>query len=401
MRCVDYPGTVPARVARRGVTATLIGLASIVATAVGCGNLEPIAPAEGPITDPAQLYMRLELDHPAITLDTATGYNTLQLTATPLDAHGAPLNGLPTPTYTSSDTASVLVTADGVIIAKRATAGLTIVAELVVGPVRHADTAIVDVTTEVNPPKLTTFEITPDSAVWSVLYWDHYEYNKVKYLDIARSMGIFSGMLKVNVRVVTVSNDADGNTMNPTQIEYRSLDPKIATVDRRSGEVTRSLPGQVRMVARTTAYGISKADTLAYTVTPLALRTISIHPALNGTPVFGWHEIVIPPYGIVLWANYLQDSADVTFDGPVDMATPPEGFCGWVDLLAMFGTLLPSSSCGTGNALFEPAGTAIDEHGMTVPAPAAHVRQFPTPGIYGYRSTRTGATGRIVVADID
>jgi len=64
------------------------GLLAVVGF-VGCSSLEPVATHE-PITNPAQLYMRLTLAQGAINLATAEGYNTAQLVATPRDAHDAP-----------------------------------------------------------------------------------------------------------------------------------------------------------------------------------------------------------------------------------------------------------------------------------------------------------------------
>src|SRR5689334_3667472 len=78
----------------------LLGLA-------GCGGLEPVAPYNGIITDPANFFQSLTLNYRAIVLSTAPGHNTFQLTATPRNALGQPMEGLPTPTFRASDTNSV------------------------------------------------------------------------------------------------------------------------------------------------------------------------------------------------------------------------------------------------------------------------------------------------------
>jgi hypothetical protein len=120
-------------------------------------------------------------------------------------------------------------------------------------------------------------------------------------------------------------------------------------------------------------------------------------PGLSGTPAFVPGEIRIPPYGIVFWSNYLADSVDVTFDGPVVMTPPPAGVCnGFIDLLILLGG--PGPTCGIGDALMPP-------HGLPIPgleflggtASTVQVRQFPEPGIYPFHSTRTGLTGTVVV----
>ena len=154
----------------RGTSACWRGTLALLGL-IGCGSIEPVAPHEQPLTDPAQLYMGLTFDHPAVNLSTAAGYNTVLLTATPRDALGDPMPGLPAPTYFSSDTTKIRVTADGLVTALETGNGLKVTATLTDGLVTRTDETWINVTSLQAPPVLDTLSVQPlppDSAVWSV-----------------------------------------------------------------------------------------------------------------------------------------------------------------------------------------------------------------------------------------
>ena len=86
---MSFIATLPRRCGPLGWKAGALALISMsLWGALGCGDMQPVAPADAPITDPAQLYRRLIIDYPAVNLSTAAGYNTAQLTALPHDAAG-------------------------------------------------------------------------------------------------------------------------------------------------------------------------------------------------------------------------------------------------------------------------------------------------------------------------
>jgi hypothetical protein len=165
-------------------------------------------------------------------------------------------------------------------------------------------------------------------------------------------------------------------------------------------------PGQVRFVARATVYGVTRADTVVYRVTWPAAQAIDIVPgsALPTAPaVFAPSDVRLVPWGVVVWHNTIGgDSVDVTFEDPTNVGMPPAIICSeWLEYpddetLQDFG---PGPHCGTGN---------VSVPGLPLPDPVVggsrllwttQVRQFPVPGIYRYHSTRTGATGRIIVTN--
>lgn len=377
---------------RRGVV--VLGLAGALMGVAGCGNIEPVAPAAGPITDPTQLYMSLRLNHRAVALSTALGYETLQLTAAPLDGLGHPMSDLPAPTYFSSDTASVTVTADGLVTALQPAQGVKVFATLQVGPVTRRDSAVINVNvTNLTPPTLTTVSIqpvAPDSAIRGITRDDN-----VLATIIFHSSHGSTGFLHLAARAA----DEFGTAISGLPFEYESLEPAVAKVTQDAGEVTFLRPGQVRMVARTTAYGITKVDTVTYTVTMPTVDLFTTVPGPTGAAIFDLLEARIRSNGIVGWANTLDESVDVVFDGPTHAIMPPDDGCSFLQLYTDFGAFDPGSSCGVGDIVLTPhTEQDLDGDGFP-PQFSIQVRQFPVPGVYPFHSARLGVSGRVIVTD--
>jgi hypothetical protein len=340
------------------------------------------------VNDPARLYLTLTLEQRAVTLDTATGYNTWQLTAMPRDGRDEAMTGLPAPTFrlrTADDSTRLRVTPNGSVTALKAGTNINVIAELTVPgpggyPVRHADTARVTVKTQVPqlvPASLSIDPIPPDSAELPLLT-----------NGLGQALG-FVGPTTLK----PVALDAAGQSISGLVIEYVSLDPAIATVDRWTGQMLAYRPGEVRMVARTAAYGVRLADTALFAVVWPVEDKIEIRPKPGGA-IFVPSEIRIVPYGVIAWANYLSDSADVVFEDPTHVEDPANGSAALVTICTNLESFLEDSSiCAVGNMLIrgvlpeDPIG-----FGLTF-------RQFPVPGVYNFRSIRTGATGRLVVTD--
>lgn len=357
-----------------------------------CGGVEPLAPRK-PINDPELLYMSLTLNHGAINMSTAAPYNAFQLIATPRNALGAPMSGLPAPTFRSSDTTRVQVSREGMLQARRLGTGIRIIAEILAdGNVRHADTARVNVTTNPTPPVLTTFSITPppDSAVWSML-------------PINSFLGHFLFLMEVGINFLPSLTlralDANNAPIPGLAVEYESLNPAIVQF---SNPITGLLrdpfgPGKVGIVVRTVAYGIPRADTAVFTVTYPAVHGVIDNLSNVGTPPnvgtglgprFGeapiaWipSSITIRPNGFVFWTNRSKEPMNVTFDDPTNVAEITA-------LCASFG----GAMCGAGNipAFADPEGTIVT---------AMRGRQFPVPGVYRYRNSLTGGRGEVIVTD--
>lgn len=344
----------------------------------GCGGLEPVAPYS-PISDPAALFMALTLDHKAINLALVEPYGELQLAATPRDARGEPMSGLPSPTFHSSDTTRVWVTPDGLLQARQPGTNIDVIAELVAdGNIRHADTATVNITASTTPPVLDRLSIEPlgGTTEWSLIPNQSIAGQILFLLSSGRS---FQPGLTVQAL------DATGTPMEGLALEYESLDPEIATIDPTTGSVGTKQPGEVRVAVSTTAYGVGKADTMAFTVTLPAIHGVVIQPgADNGPPTVEQTGVVIRPGGYVFWINQSPDSVNVIFDDPASAAQIE-------DICAGLGSIFPVF-CDSGNI---PPFMSTTDNIFEL----ARGRQFTEPGTYTFRIEPLGVTGRVIVSE--
>jgi hypothetical protein len=343
----------------------------------GCGSLEPVSPYS-PTTDPAALFMALTLDHKAINLAVVEAYKELQITATPRDANGAAISGLPAPTFRSSDTTRVWVTPDGLLQARKSGKNIKVIAELVAdGNIRHADTATVNVTASTTLPVLDRLSIESlgGTTEWPLLPTQSIE----GQILFAYSNRTFQPGLTVKAL------DATGGLIPGLALEYESLDPEIATVNPTTGSVKTYELGEVRVVVRTTAYGVSKADTMAVTVTLPVIHGVLIQPgADNGAPTVDPKGVVVRPGGYVFWVNRTADSVSVVFDDPAS-AEQIEDIC------AGIGGAYPAH-CGSGNIppFMSKTGSFFEK---------TRGRQFAEPGTYTFRIEPLGVTGRVIVSE--
>jgi len=344
----------------------------------GCGGLEPVEPYS-PTTDPAALFMALTFDHGAINLATVAPHDKLQLTATPRDGLGSPMMGLPAPTFRSSDTTRVFVTPQGELQARKAGTGIQVIAELVAdGNVRHADTAFVNVTASTNPQMLATLSIqpqTPQAAVWGMLPFSG---------TLGRLLFQFSGV-RFDAAVPLRLLDANGAAIPGLVVRYQSLNPDVATINSRLGNIGMLQPAEVTMVVRTTAYGISKADTARFTVTLPIVHGVVVNAAPNGgVPVTAPRTVTIRPGGYVFWSNLSADSVSVTFDDP--------SAAGQIAQICTAQGATRPVHCDSGNIPnFMSKTNDFWQH--------TRGRQFVQPGSYPYRIEPLGVTGRVIVAN--
>jgi len=367
----------------RPLAAKVFGLLTLGVLALGaCGDLEPVTPFE-PITDGSKLYGSLALNHRAINLTLTAPYDTIRLTATPRNLLGEPMEGLPAPTFRSLDTVSVKVTADGLVQARRVTAGVQVIAEIVTGDnIRHADTAIVKVVDTPAPPQLGSLEIVfsdPEQAKWPMTTGE--------MGILADAYFSFGGLPSPGARTVTVDVRDVANAPIPgLEIDYVSLNPDKVQVNRRTGAVEKVLgpPGeQATIVARTTAYGVTKADTAMITVQGPMSHAFLIAEAA-GNRMWSHHEVIVRPGAVVSWyyvANPAANPYNVIFSDPTGAEEVTE-------LCTALGLFMPYM-CTTGNIAF--SGTT-----------QASFRRFNQPGVYDFTVPEHGVTGRVrVIADDD
>jgi len=381
---------------------TRAAIISVAAVLAACNAVEPVTTYEQ-VTDPATLYLALTADDPAVNLSTVEPYNTVQLTATPRNALGEPMPGLPAPTFhllLDSDSDYVKLTSDGRLEAVAATPpnGVAIVIELgVPGGARHIDQVHVSIISD-PPPQIASLEVAPpppDSAKRSM-----------SYVFDPNVQFIFPAAFRSRISRARVL-DPDGNAVEGLVIGYRTLNPEIALVERFPFVGNRVMfsatrPGQVAVVAHTFAYGMRLADTVMYTVTWPTLQLIYTMSKLDGTPTFSPSDVRIASSGLVIWENLLPgDSVDVTFDDTTNVADPSlvpgPGATACNTMSNDPGSYGPGPQCGSGNMML-PIGTLAPD-GRPIGSTTIQMRQFPVPGVYPYHSTRTGAAGRVIVTD--
>ncbi|MBX6330989.1 MAG: hypothetical protein IRY91_03980 [Gemmatimonadaceae bacterium] len=332
--------------------------------ALGCAGDAPETPP--PVTDPARIYWTLTLDYHAVTLSTVAPYDTIQLTATPRTPDGTPLAGLPAPTFESLDRDRAEVSADGLVHAIKSGTQIPVVATLTVGNLRHADTVLINVTDEANPPVLATLSIQPDSG------------------DSAKTA------INVNRAITTYTLAADGSPITGLAVYYTTRGSDAATIDRATGLLFPVHPGHVTIVASATAYGVTKTDSLRYTIGYSSQQELDIVAQVNasGQTVGGFSRplILLGPGGRLIIVNQTNIATDLTFDDPTNIVRD-EQFC--VPPFTLFPYLCEDGNVEAfANDPNDPSGASI-----------LRFRRFPVPGTYRYHSTIFGTAGTIVVVD--
>ncbi len=333
-------------------------MVAVLALAVAaCATDTPYAPP--PVTDPTKLYWSLTLNHRAVTLSTVAPYDTIRLVATPRTIKGLPIAGLPAPTFTSLDLQNVQVSATGLVHVIGTGTQFTVVASLSIGNDTHADTAIFNVTDTTTPPVLSRFTIHPPPG------------------DSAKTASNFPTLIP------SAGIDAAGDTIQNLATYYSTADSSVATIDR-TGVLSPVRPGHVTVYATATAYGITKADTLPYTIgySLFAVIQIAAEPNAAGkiVGIFTPSTVSLGPGATVVFQNQSAPSTDVTFDDPTHVMQDDAACAQHVWW------------CGSGNiAAFanDPSDTSDTKQ--------LRIRSIPAPGTYKFHSTISGASGSVVV----
>jgi hypothetical protein len=333
-------------------------LVAVIAT--GCaGDVAAPRPIDGSTT-----FWALTLDHHAITLSTVAPYDTIRLVATPRASDGHALSGLADVRFASGDLARVQVSVDGLVQAVSVGSSIPVVVTLRANNVTHTDTAYITVTGDSPPPVLDTFSIHPEAP------------------DSAKvAMNSPGKMLSLR------ATDSAGNPISDLAVDFQSSDTSIAIVDRALGLVTGIRPGRVTIVASATAYGVTRTDTLPFTIGLPLSAFVFVEPGTlaysTTSTAFAASGVTIAKGGTVLWHWYFGiPSTDVTFDDPTNVAQSTGGF----------------GADGAAGNIPAPIDCRIVDgayHFMD----CNHARTFPVAGTYTYHSTATGATGRVVVVD--
>lgn len=336
------------RLAAAGAAATAAALA------IACGS-DPSGPRIP--RDASAVFWSTEIDHRGVTLSTVQPYDTLRIDATPLDVNGRPLSIAVTPAFRSLDPTVVGVDSTGLLSARRAGRAIVLVS-LTAGDVTEQDTVDVAVTTSSVASPLASLSLVPPPSV---------------------SVGFYA--LLFPQTVVATARDTANATMPGVMVQFQSLDKTTLTIDRITGVMSPVRIGMARVAATATAYGVTRVDTIPVVVGSARLQLVSspIRRTADGRTgrVFDPGTITLVQGGSVAFVNgtlidHPADSIDVTFDKPAQVGMD-QTFC----------------FCGSGNI-----GPFVTPFFWNL---FSHMRSFPDTGTFTYRSTITGATGKIVV----
>jgi plastocyanin len=371
----------------RRTRAALVLLVPVLALS-GCGgnSAQPYAPLTGAAA--AKQYWSLTLAPQAITLSTVLPHDTITIVATPRDANGAPLAGLGAATLTTSDLTRLQIGANGQLHAIQSGDGIQLTATLSVGNVTHSVATFVNITNDSVPQTLASLSVQPlppDSTRWAVG-------GDPSSLSISGNGQASSVPLKL---IFAQAQDTQGASFDDIAIAYGSTDSAVANVVGFGGTLALLSPqtvGRMSIVATATAYGVSLADTVPFAITMPFYSVIQIQsqpltPGGAPVPVFIQSNVTVSPGATVFWTNISGTPVDVTFDDPSHVQAYGGTSCAAAGVIDVGGT-------GNIAAFGVPQ---VDS--LPLDVGNCRTRSFPVAGVYTYRSTLTGATGRITVND--
>jgi len=251
-------------------------------------------------------------------------------------------------------------------------ASVTVVAKLTIGALTMSDTALVNVNDVPSPPPvIATLSIQPAEG------------------DSAKVATGFSAFL------TPVVLDANGNQLFDVAVRLWSSDTTVVTIDA-FGDITGGAPGHAMLYAQATAYGVTKLDSLRYTVgqpifaiEPILART----PKNSLTPVsyFSPGTLTIGVGGHVIWLNQAKQPVDIVFDNQAAAHAAADAY---VDIFAyLYGLNGPDNPNAAGNIPeFAPVDSTSGGDGKGV-----RIRWFPQAGTYTYHSALYNTTGSVIV----
>jgi hypothetical protein len=302
----------------------------------------------------ADTYFGLVLNYHALNMSLTEPANTVQLTATPVNADGAPLSNIGTIQYEASDS-SVSVTSTGLVTARYVTpyGGSRVIASLQYDGVTYADTAVFHVTETAPAVPIKTLSIQPsatDSAFREI---------RTNYLPVIDAKDVNGDPVPFNANTVYgEDNYAYLSTSNPSIAAYEhsfdGLPPFFGFDLRGAGTVTISISAWV--------YGVSVQDSLRLTVGwPSTIYSVLFES--NGQFNLGPLSPFVGEGGTVqfLYGSGSGIASDIIFDDSLTVDSA-------------FSSILGGYS-GAGNIHF-PVG---DPGGVQV-----QVRSFPKAGNYHF-----------------
>ena len=362
-RILEQLPMVQTTASRRMISSASLIVASAFAM-TGCGSAS-MADSDVPDMGSAHAYWALTLQDHAINLSVAAPTNTIQLIAVPRDVTGTPIvTNMSAPTFRVLDADRLTVDSTGLLTAYGVGSGLKVIAKWQIQGVTHTDTAYVRVTSTAPAAPLATFTIDPlpgDSAKWSFSIQRELLYGQKRI--VPRATDLDGGAIPVE----TV--DGDGLPIEGLAVAYTSSNAIAAGIDVHTGAFGAGAePDTTTFTASTYAYGVRKADTLAYTIGYPTSGTFDLSATRsNGVRVFTPSVLEVGIGAVVTWTTSYDEPMGIFFDDPSVAVAPfffPDGDAGNIP--------------------------AIDPNGY-------FFRQFNIPGTYPFHDAEGHVTGTIVV----
>lgn len=343
-----------------------------------CGNVASDTFSQ--ITDPGELYAELRLNHNAVLLATTAPYDTIMLTATPVNSAGDPLLGVGARARYHSTVKDVAFTDTNGIVRAVTPGTVIVIATLTVGNVTHTDSVLVEVRDVgiTTPPVLTTFSvhpIPPDSAKRATYCSCSFPYPELP----------------------PQARDENGAGMS-VPVHYRSSDPTIVAFIHQgvltpfSNSMIIGRVGSATLYASTTAFGVTKTDTVQYRVGESINGLIDVAeehqpgPRIGVGGYIGWQK-----------SRPTLTDLDVVFADPTYAVAPtpvPGTAMQFIELLTC-SPEIGQGDCNAGN-IVGYNGFSADSLVYYVPRWA--VRSFAVPGRYHYNIVARGTSGPAIAS---
>jgi len=310
--------------------ALVIALAVVGTMACQSDNIQSVTPSTSP-----KMFWGLRNDTRAVTV--AIG-GQQQLSVVPVAVDGTPIAGLPAPTFTSGDATKVTVSDDGVVTGVAETPGVTIKMSLQAQGVTYTDSTVVAVTPGSATLKAVTITLPPGGAIL--------------------------GLGDPATPLFATAIDVNDQPIPGAAVSVVSLDPDKILLYSFGGPpmAQANVLGKTRIVASTTTYGVTKADTVEFTVQYGTSAQITITMFTPGAPPNMYpNAVLVGVGGTVNWFNSTGTTFNIHFDDPAGNIVG-----GDISALGMFGFAS---------------------------------RQFPIAGTYKFTETGSGVTGTVIVRE--
>jgi hypothetical protein len=309
-----------------------------------------------------------------VQLALTPGFNTVQLTATPVNVTGTPLSGLGPVTYTPADS-TVTVSSTGLVTARFVTQGVTqVIASLQAQKATLADTVTLQVTDTVPRYPLATFSIQPAPG------------------DSAKRSLDFTNGFNWSPRAVNTAGDTVCDSTACSLLTYYTSSNSDVAMISKSGRITPVGVGQTVLTATTLAYGVARRDSVVFTVGYRVYYDLFIYLTTTlGVLTLGYKAPKVLLLGIGATINFVAPGCvptyqyqghpvDVTFDNPaaVDTASSYDPNLSDSKLPSTGNGNIPAFACDT-----NPQGICKSKADPNL----YRSRRFPVAGTYHYHSS--------------